>query len=331
MRTLAAVVVASLAACAAEDSAPWTYGDGLGTPENPIPEDNVSYVVTSKIDFTQNGTTPPDVAATIAGCKSFAQNPARTLLQMADATAVQQLKSAIGTTLSNNLEGYINTEVDKARIATKTMRQFSTDVASITETSLTKFYLDSSLSMTPAKTTHVLTDLNFKPASVDLIVLIGGVAADKLTQTPTLAVAPAGAMTLGEQKFGLAFGDHAWSGVNLASTTIFGAGVQMTFQTGINCAALAKAVAARCSGSCVGHESELRAICDGGTAKLVGDLREHVAAFHLNLFRLASGTAKLLDENLDGLADRIVDGTWSVELDLGTGVRQATAAFTAAK
>jgi hypothetical protein len=331
MRTLAAVVIAALAACAAEDPDPWTYGEGLGTPDNPIPEDNVSYVVTSRIDFTMNGTTPSEVVATIAGVKSFAQNPARTLLQNADQTAVQQLKTAIGTTLANNLEGYLNTEIDKARVATKTLRQFATDVASITETSLTKFYIDSTLSMTPAKTTHVLTDVNFKPLSVDIVVLIGGVVADKLTQTPSLSVAPAGAMTLGDQKFGLAFGDHAWSGINLASTTMYGTGVQMTFQTGMNCAAVAKAVAAKCSGSCVGHESELRAICDGGTAKLVGDLREHVAAFHLSLFRLASGTAKLLDENYDGLADRIVDGMWSVELDLGTGVRQATAAFTAAK
>jgi len=331
MRALAAVLVIVVTACAADEVEPWTYGEGLGTPENPIPEDNLPYAVTSRIDFTLNGTSPPAVADAVASLKAFAANPAKTMLGLADPTQVQQLKTAIGTTLSNNLEGWINTELDKARIATKTLRQVSTDVASITETSLTRFYLNSTLTMTPAKTTHALTGLNFKPASVDIVVLIGGISADQLTQHPALTVAEAGSLALGDHHFGLAFGDHAWSGINLATTTMFGNGVQTTFVNGTSCSTLAKAIAAKCSTTCVGHESELRAICDGATAKLVGQLRERVAAFHLDLFRFASGNAHLLDENYDGLADRITDGMWSVELNLGTGVRQASAPFTASK
>ena len=331
MRALAAIFAASLAACAAEEPESWTYGEGLGTPENPIPEDNLSYQVASRIDFSMNGTNPQAVTDTIAAIKAFATNPAKTLLASADATAVQNLKTAIGSTLSNNLESWINTEIDKARIATKTLRQVATDVASITESSLTKFYLDSTLSMTPAKTTHSLTDLNFRPLSIDIVVLIGGVTADQLLQHPSLSVAPAGSMTLGEHKFGLAFGDHAWSGINLASTTLYGNGVQAVFSTGINCATLARTIAAKCSTTCVGHESDLRAICEGGAAKLTGDLRTRVTAFKLELFQLTTGTATLLDDNYDGLADRIIDGTWKVQLNLGTGVREATAAFQASK
>ncbi|HEY5949618.1 MAG TPA: hypothetical protein VIV40_29185 [Kofleriaceae bacterium] len=330
MRALAAILVSSLAACAAEE--PATYGEGLGTPENPIPDDDLTYAVASRIDFTVDGTLPPQVVDTVAALRGFSQNPAHALLAGADQTAVQALKTSLGSTLSSNLEGWLNTEIDKVRIATKTLRQCATDIVSITETSLTRFYLDSLLSMTPEKSTHTLAHLNFKPLSVDIVVLIGGSASDVLTQHPSIAVAPAGALSLGDQKFGLAFGSYAWSGINLASTAVFGAGVQTTIAGGLNCAAVAKAVSLKCSSSsCVGHESELRAICEAGGAALVGQLQQHVAAFHLDVFRFVGGNAHLVDNNGDGLADRILDGAWDVEMNLGAGLRKATATFTAAR
>lgn len=332
MRALTAAALVTLATGCAEEEAPATYGEGLGTPENPIPEDELPYAVASRIDFTVNGAVPMQVTDATASLRTFAQNPGRTLLTMADQTTVQGVKAEIGTTLSANLETYLNTEIDKARIATKTLRQLATDVVAITETSLTRFYLDSSLSMTPTKTTHSLTDLNFRPLSVDIVVPIGGLAADELMQHPTLTVAAAGAITLGDQVFGLAFGKHAWSGINLASTTMYGGAVQTVFASGINCSGLAMAVAAKCtSTACVGHEGQLRAICEGATAAVVGQLQQRVLAIEIDEFRFIAGTARLVDDNNDGLADRILEGTWDGELDLGTGLRRTPATFTATK
>jgi hypothetical protein len=326
MRGLAAVLFTCVVACTAEEPPPETFGDGLGTPDNPIPDEEQTYDVTTRVELAST----PQVQDAIASMKAFAQNPARTLLSMADQTAVQQLKSQIGTTLSNNLESWINTEIDKVRISTKTMRQVSTDLATIAETTLTKFNLESKLDMTPAKTTHSLSGLNFRPLTVDIVVLIGGMAADKLTQHPTLAVAPAGAITLGEQTFGLAFGDHAWSGINLASSTLFGSNVPATFTAGINCSKLADTIATKCSsGSCVGHASQLHAICEGGTNAIVEQLHEHISGVTLELFRYVGGNARLVDENGDGLADRILEGSWDAELNLGAGVTKPKATFEA--
>src|SRR5688572_13672706 len=98
MRLLAAVLVTSLAACAVDEE-PDTYGVGLGTPENPIPDDDFAYAVESKIDFTANGVVPSQVTEAAAGLRAFAQNPAGTLFARADQTAVQQLKSALPSTL----------------------------------------------------------------------------------------------------------------------------------------------------------------------------------------------------------------------------------------
>jgi hypothetical protein len=330
MRLLAAILVTSVAACAAEE--PATYGENLGTPENPIPDDDFGYAVLSKIDFTVNGVVPQQVTDASAVLRSFAQNPASTLLAKADQTAVQQLKSSISSTLVSSLEGWINTEIDKARIATKTLRQYGSDLATITETSLTRFTLESTLSMTPGKATHRLANLSFRPLSYDIVVLIGGMAADVLTQYPSLTVSTGGALQLGDQHFGLAFGHHAWSGIELSSTTIYGSGVQATLVAGINCATLAKNVAARClSSSCVGHESQLKAICDGGTTAIVDQLRTRVAAVDLDVFRFIAGSARLVDDNGDGLADRIVEGNWDVEINLGLGLRKTPATFLATR
>lgn len=327
MRGMAAVLLTSVVACAAEP-APETFGEGLGTPENPIPDEEQTYDVTTRVELAAT----PQVQDAIASLKAFSTNPARTLLSMADQTAVQQLKSQLGTTLSNNLETWINTEIDKVRISTKTLRQVSTDLATVAETTLTKFYLDSQIVMTPALTTHSLVGLNFRPLTVDIVVLIGGMTADKLTQKPALAVAPGGAITLGEQKFGLAYGDHAWSGINLASTTLFGSNVQATFATGISCAKLADAIAAKCvSGSCVGHASQLSSICEGGSTAIVEQLHDRISGVELELFRFVAGNARLVDENGDGLADRILEGSWDAELNLGSGVVKPAATFEASR
>jgi hypothetical protein len=329
MRVLAAILATAAVACT-DDAAPPTYGDGLGTPENPVPEDNLAYDVTSRIDVTGDAI-PPEVHDATAGMTAFSSNPAHALLAAADPTMVQDLKTQIGSTLAGQLEGWMNTEIDKAKVATKTMRQFATDVVSITESTLTHFYLPSTLSMTPAKTTHVLAGINFRPLALDIVVPVGGLTADVLTQHPTLSVAEGGAFTLGDQKFGLAFGDHAWSGITLATTTLYGSGVQGTLSTGVNCDTVAHAVAARCySSSCVGHESQLRAVCASGVAGLSGTLNQKVIAFHLEVFRFMSGTATMVDTNGDGLADRIDNGTWSTQIKLVT-LREATAMFTAKK
>jgi hypothetical protein len=332
MRVLAAVLVTFIAACA-EEPAPETFGEGLGTPESPIPNEETTYKVASRVDLTNNGAVPTNVAEIVTNMRAFSQNPARTVLSLADQAALQQLKTAVGTTLANNLEGWINTELDKAKLAgTKTLRQVATEVVQTTETNLTRFYVDSALTMTPEKTSHGLSDLNFRPGSLDIVVLIGGIAADKLMQYPSLAVAEAGAITVGEQKFGLAFGDHAWAGINLASTTLYGNNLQLALVGTINCSTIAKSVALKCSGSsCMGHEGELRALCEGGAAKLIGDLREKVVAVKLETFTVHGGTGKLIDDTNDGLADRIVDGSWDVEINLGGGLRRVAIPFTARK
>lgn len=299
-----------LAACAAESS-PAEYPEGLGTPENPIPSEE-SYALVSRVEL---GLSIPELDRALAGVRALAENPGRALLARPEGAA---LLATIPAAVRGNVESYLATEIDKVRIGQKTLRTYTADVARFAKEVLAEVTIDSSLTISPERALHALVDLRFSPADVPVVVPIGGLAVDVLVQRPTAEVAPAGALALGAQKFGLGFGDHAWQAINLASKTLYGDGVSL-FTSAVNCTTVAQAVAARCvSGSCVGHATELAALCTRGLAQTIGDLGTQVSAVKLTSFHFTRGTARLVDDNGDGIADQIADGTWDAQTDLGT-------------
>jgi hypothetical protein len=153
-----------------------------------------------------------------------------------------------------------------------------------------------------------------------------------LTQTPTLTVSEGGAIGFSEQHFGLNYGEYAWQGMEYASTQLFGGGIRATLGKAVNCPALAKTISDKCVLTvCVGHETELKSICSGGLDALVDFSHDRMAAMRLEAFHLASGNARMIDDDGDGYGDRIVDGTWQAELNIGLGLRHAPATFTAGR
>jgi hypothetical protein len=116
------------------------------------------------------------------------------------------------------------------------------------------------------------------------------------------------------------------------STAAFGGDVRATLGKAINCPALAHTIAGKCVlGVCVGHETQLASICTGGLDALVDQAHARLAAFRLDVFRFIDGAARLVDDDQDGVADRIVDGTWNAEMNLGLGLRKAPATFAATR
>jgi hypothetical protein len=154
------ILVASmfLAACTAETAAP-TWNEDLGTPENPIPSTE-SYALVSRVKLTL---AVPEIDRVIATVRALAENPARAVLARTGGT---QLLAAIPATVRGNVEGYLNTELDKIRIATKTLRVYTADIARFTQEVLAEVVIDSSLSISPEGAVHSLVDLSFSPADV---------------------------------------------------------------------------------------------------------------------------------------------------------------------
>ena len=135
-------------------------------------------------------------------------------------------------------------------------------------------------------------------------------------------------IAFGEQHFGLQYGEYAWQGVQAASMALFGDDIRGVLGGAINCAGLASSIADKCVlGACVGHESELKSICTGGLDAIVDFAHDRFAEHRIDAFEFATGTARLVDDDGDGIGDRMVDGTWDARMNLGLGLRHAPATF----
>ena len=326
---LAASLAASLlVGCGMSDQ---VDGELVGTPEDPVPARTGPYQVVSTVDFTIEAILPPQIEEVVVTLRDFSTNPAEALLDLAErrgVPAVGILRAALPDVLENKLEEWINGEIEKLKIKGKPITAYAGEIAMLAEIALTQFAVNSELDIGKDGTTHRITGLDLSPAGLDVRLPIGGLAGDILTQEPEVTIARRGALSLGEQHFGLAYGEYAWKGIDAASTALFGGGVRQTLGEVINCPALAKAVSDKCVlGVCVGHETELRSICTGGLDAVVDFAHDKLAAMRLDVLHLAEGSARLIDQDGDGVGDRIADGVWKAELNLGLGLRHAPATF----
>ncbi len=310
------------------------YGD-VGTQEDPVPARTGPYQLVSTVDFTIEAILPPQIEEVVVTLRTFSTNPAKALLDLAErrgVPAVGILRAALPGALEDKLEEWINGEIVKLRIAGRPITEYAGEIAMLAEIALTQFAVDSELSVGEGGGTHRITGLDLRPAGIDFRLPIGGLAGDILTQKPDITIADRGALSFGDQHFGLAYGEYAWQGIEAASTLVFGQGVRATLGTVIDCPTLARAVADKCLlGVCVGHETELRQICTGGLDAVVDFAHAKLAAMRLDVLHFAQGSARLVDDDGDGFGDRITDGVWKAELNLGLGLRHAPATFTGSR
>lgn len=311
------------------------YGEGFGTPENPVPQsaEDGPYATKTMMDFTAEQLLPPTVEDIVVVLRTFGENPARGLIKAADTGGLvflEELYSVLPSALEDKFEGWLNAEINKVRINGKTLAEYSAQIAKLAEFALTKFQIDSDLSITPTGATHTLTAIDFTPAGINFRVPIGGIASDILTQYPTVFVNEGGGFTLGDQTFGLRIGEYAWMGVNGGVKNLFGNDIQTSLENAINCPAIAQTISDKCVlGVCVGHESMIDDVCVGARDLFVDQLHALFAKLNLDAFHMAQGTARLVDDDGDGIGDRIVEGLWDSEMNIGLGMRKAPATFTA--
>jgi hypothetical protein len=325
--------------------------DPLGTPGEPgEPPPQMTfktgpYQLVTRVDITAEAVLPAQAELVVATLRELSRNPARALISIADQAgvpAVALLYSLIPPPIKDRLEGWINEEIAKVQINGRPVTEYAGEIAAIAEFALTQFEVDSTLTIHGETATHRLTALDLTPTGIGVRLPIGGLAGDLLSQDTSVAVDPtpddattlvddrdAGAMLLlGEQHFGLNYGEYAWQGVEALSHALFGAGVRASLGNAIDCPRLARAVSTRCVlGACVGHEAELTAICEGGLDAIVGIAHSRVAAMRLEAFHILSGEATMTDDDGDGIGDTITAGSWQAELNLGLGLRHAPATF----
>ncbi|HEX4419638.1 MAG TPA: hypothetical protein VH165_17110 [Kofleriaceae bacterium] len=331
MKRLLAVCL--LAACGTSPSTEaGDAADPVGTQADPVPFKTGPYEVVNSVDFTVEAILPAQAELVVSTLRALSTDPAHALITIADEAgvpAVGTLYGLIPGVIKDKLEGWINDEIAKVKIGGVPVTDYAGEIAGLADLALSHFAVDSELTIHGDTATHRITALDLTPAGLPLKLPISGLAGDLLTQEPTVTIGEGGALALGDQNFGLNYGEYAWQGLNAASQSLFGADIRGALGNAINCPALAHNVADKCVlDVCVGHETELTSICTGGLDAIVDLLHQRLAAMRLDAFHLASGQATLVDVDGDGVGDQITAGTWDAEMNLGQGLRHTPATFT---
>ena len=309
-----------------DGDSPW--GDDLGDPANPVPQsaEDGPYATRTMMDFTAEQLLPPTVEDVVQVLREFGDNPARGLIKAADKgglAVLEELYGALPDTLQDKFEGWVNGELNKIKIGGKTLSEYAAIAAKQAEFALTKFEIDSELAITPEGATHTLTAVDFTPVGIDFRIPISGIASDVLTQHPTIMVGAGGQLVIGDESFGLRLGEYAWGGFNAGVAKVFGGDLETTLTNAINCSAVAGAVADKCL--------PFTSICVGARDLFVEQLHALFSSYNLDAFHMARGDAKLVDDTGDGIADRIIDGVWDSEMNIGLGLRKAPSTFEATR
>ena len=334
----AVLVSMLLAACgtsaptAGDDPGNGDWGDGFGTPENPVPAKTGPYAVVNSVDITSEQILPAQAELVVETLREFTTNPAHALISIADQAGVPYagtIYNLIPGALRGYVEGWINDEIAKVKINGQPLTKYTGDIVKVFEYALTNFSLDSEMTLEPGmQVSHTLTALDLRPAGIDFVLPINGIASDILTQHPTVHLSAGGAIVFGEQRFGLDYGEYIWQAVDHFSQQTFGGGIRATLGAAVNCPAIAHTVATKCVlGICVGHETEIKGICEGGLTAIVDLVHARIAEQRVEALSFASGGATLVDDDGDGVGDRIVEGQWDAELNLGLGLRHTNASF----
>ncbi|MEO8698430.1 MAG: hypothetical protein ABI867_00265 [Kofleriaceae bacterium] len=319
------ILFASLTACAMDSTGttgPGGDGDdgggGDGGGEVPVSVDG-TYRVYSQYDLTVEAVLPEPAYETVVALRDFSTDPGETLLDLAEAAGVPgvaTLRDALPSVLESKLEGFIDDQIPGE------VTQLAADLAALGEIALTEFAIDSELVIDGDRATHRLTAIEL--SALDQTLALDALPASVTTQTATAELAGT-RLTVGDHAYGLPFGEYAWRALETACEAQFGAKPRALLGARVNCPAVAAAVATKCVlGQCIGHRTELTAICERGLDEVVGIVQRKIEAIRFDAIHLGRGTATATGTRLD-------DGVWTAEINAGQGLRHVPATFTAAR
>jgi hypothetical protein len=308
-----------------------------GTVDPPAPAGAIAhgaYQVRSVFDVTADAVLPEPAYELVATLRDFSTAPAHTLIDLADEAgvpAVSELRAALPDALEGRLEGWIDDQIEAAVIDGVPVTQLAAEFAALGEIALTRFAVDSALTIDGAVATHRLARLDFAPAGLDASISLADLPVSIGTASATAAQA-GGGLAIGDHRFGIPFGDYAWQALESVAAARHGAGVRGLLGAAVDCPAVADAVAHKCVlGVCVGGHDLLVELCERGLDEVVGLAQRRIAEVRFDAIRLAAGTTRLTGADTAGVATRLTGGVWTAQIDAGQGLRPVPATFTGAR
>jgi hypothetical protein len=286
------------------------------SPQPTKPTATGAYNVRTTYDLTIEALLPAQIESMVVLLRDFSQHPAQTMFDLAEdagVPAVSEVRDALPSYVEDKLYGWIDGEIAKITIDGIPVTQYAANIAALAQTSLGKFAIDSKLVIENTTATHTLGTLDLSPA---------GIAASFPLPLPAATATCSsanGELTIGSHGFSIEYGEYVWQAIDAQVH------VRATLGAAVNCPALASTVSNKCYfGVCVGHASQLTAICEAGLDELVDRVHAEFTAERLDLVQLDQGHATLTD------ADHMT-GAWSAQINAGMGLRPAPATFTASR
>lgn len=323
-----AILFASLTACVPLASDDPASPDPAQPAVDPVPDG--TYSLRSEYDVTAEAVLPEPAYELVITLRSFSTAPGATLLDVAEdagVPAVGTIRDALPSTLENKLVGWIDDQLAKLTIDGVPVTQIANELAALAETVLTRFAIDSELTIDGTTATHRLERIDFAPAGVDVSLSLADLPSELSTRTASCTVDHA-TLSIGDHGYGLPFGLHAWAAFETAVVDRFGKSPRALLGDAIDCPAVADAVAGKCVlALCVGHRAELTAICERGLDEVVGAVQRRIEGLAFEAIHLQQGRATLVDADRDGRFDTIPGGTWTAQIDASQGLRPVPATF----
>jgi hypothetical protein len=322
LRLLPAVLLAATAC----DSDPDTTEEG-----EPLALDG-TYVLAGELDLRASNLLPPPLGTAVDLVSELHTDPGGaiwTLADLAGVPAVDRLRDALPGALESRLEGWMGDHMQDALRANPDVAAALALVHDAAYSVLGEIELTSELTAAGGAAQHRLLGVGFDVDGTAAAFTVDGAPLTSAALTYTVAVEDGDSVaSLGAHGFGLPVGTLAYQALEAEVVRRTGSDVRTILVRAADCPGMAAAVADQCvAGVCVGHEGDLRELCEAGIDYLADQLAARFAEADVEILAMRDGTAWLRDIDGDGAVEGL-DGWWSAELDLGVGPRPTNVTFT---
>ena len=320
-------------------------GDNAGdSPTPPLSDAGASatgsYTVTTTLDLPATLLAPQPAADAFATVKGLRQDPARTLFDLAEKAGVshaQTLHQALPDVLQSRLDGWINGYVAHAVFDGHPATAQLDQLIAFGSKLQVQVDLLSELALAPpdpsgtCTATHTVRGLRFAafPEQTAITVptlpaaLAPGITESALSVRLTAGRSGTDArFTAGDHAFGLPIGQYMVAALDASLRQRYGKDLRGMIGLVVDCQGMAASVAHECVGPvCVGHQSELLAVCERGLDEVADRVKERLLEHDFKAVHFASGTADFTAPS------QLSGGVWKASVDVGQGERAVGARF----
>jgi hypothetical protein len=313
--------------------------DAASLPADPL---SGAFAVRSPFDISASAAASGPVRDALNLVHAFAVDPGAAILDYADqagVTAAAVLRAALPSALMSRLTGWMSTYIKSAGSNGVVPYDRLVWLDDTVRALLLYWTLESRLALPVAATgTHLARALIFADASgspltypLDPALLTAASNVTAALSWPG-GVAPA-IVTISDHAFALPFGRYALPALDAILLARYGTpDVTAYLADAVGCAGMADYVASQCvSIVCVGHESDVNDLCEGGLAQGAKQIDAQILGIDVKALHLVQGTATAVGAEPANpqKTTAMRNGTWTVTVDFGTGPQPANATFSA--